>query len=52
MQEPALPSSSVARLALGLGALLTLAACGRPPLPEPRYAAGGSRGSITVTSPA
>lgn len=52
MKQPALPSSSVARLGLVLGALVTLAACGRPPLPEPRYAPGGARGSITVTSPA
>jgi len=36
----------------GSFALLTIAACGRPPLPEPRYAPGASRSSITVTSPA
>ena len=38
---------------LSFGSLvLSIAACGRPPLPEPRYAPGASRSSITVTSPA
>lgn len=40
--------------ALSISVLLGLvapAACGRPPLPEPRYAPGASRASITVTSP-